>query len=392
MKILVIGCGQCGGRIANELAKLNARAVLRRHITIMTGVFAVNTDVTDLTALPNIRPDSQHRILIGNRRTGGHGVGKINELGAEIAREDSDKVIDAIKNARWFSETDAFLLIASAAGGTGSGAIPVLTQRIKEAFPEKPAYNLVILPFQHEEIIEGRTIYNTGTCLKSTYLVADAVFLVDNQRFVKDTNSIATNMAYINSQIVAPFYDLLCAGEERNPKYIGGKIVDAGDIIQTLAGWTAIGHGQAEAIGSIPLLGGHLSFHVKSLETNRGIQAMQTALNSLSLKVTPSDAKRGLYLLSAPARQMNMEIVRSIGTALRNSATDAVIRSGDYPRRDNTVHVTVVLSELANVAKIMEYFTKTIDYLNITRHRRGSFAYDRKNTESIFRDIPSLLP
>jgi cell division GTPase FtsZ len=145
MKLVVIGFGQCGSRIADEFARLNRRARSTRGIEIITGDFAVNTDAADLSGLSYIKPDYQHRILIGGRRTGGHGVGKINELGAEIAREDGDKVIDAIRTAPHFFESDAFLLIAGAAGGTGSGAIPIMTQYIKERYMDKPVYNLIIL-------------------------------------------------------------------------------------------------------------------------------------------------------------------------------------------------------------------------------------------------------
>src|SRR3990172_3768024 len=151
MKLVVIGLGQCGGRIADEFAKLNKRAISQRRIEIVTGAFAVNTDAADLSGLTAIKRDYQHRILIGGRKTGGHGVGKINELGAEIAREDADKVVDAIRTTRRLTEADAFLLIAGAGGGTGSGAIPVLTQQIKERFTDKPVYDLIILPFEHEE-------------------------------------------------------------------------------------------------------------------------------------------------------------------------------------------------------------------------------------------------
>ena len=119
MKLLVIGFGQCGGRVADEFARLGIRARIERGIDIITGAFAVNTDVADLSGLSTIRSDYQHRVLIGGQRTGGRGVGKINELGAEIAREDGDKIIDAIRSAKHFYEADAFLLIASAAGGTG---------------------------------------------------------------------------------------------------------------------------------------------------------------------------------------------------------------------------------------------------------------------------------
>ena len=149
MKLVVVGLGQCGGRIADEFARLNARAHSKRGMTIVTGCFAVNTDAADLSSLSSIRSDYQHRILIGNRKTGGHGVGKINELGAEIARQDGDKVVDAIRTTKKFFETDAFLLIAGSAGGTGSGAISVITQFLKERYIDRPIYNLVVLPFEH---------------------------------------------------------------------------------------------------------------------------------------------------------------------------------------------------------------------------------------------------
>src|SRR5664280_2129432 len=185
MKLLVIGCGQCGGRIADEFALMAKKAHIQSGLDILTNVLAVNTDVADLSGLANIRSDFQHRILIGNKKTGGHGVGKMNDVGADIARSDGDKVIEAIRLSPRLADTDAFLLIAGAAGGTGSGSISVLTHMIKERYLDKPVYNMIVLPFRYEEATEERSIYNVGTCLKSAYLAADAVFLVDNQRYLK---------------------------------------------------------------------------------------------------------------------------------------------------------------------------------------------------------------
>ncbi|MDD4876728.1 MAG: cell division protein FtsZ, partial [Dehalococcoidales bacterium] len=238
MKLLVIGFGQCGGRIADEFARLNKRARSQRGMEIVTGAFAVNTDAADLSGLTQIKSDYQHRILIGGRKTGGHGVGKVNELGAEVAKEDGDKVIDAIRTSRHFFESDAFLLISSSAGGTGSGSIAIMTKHLKERYVDKPIYNLIALPFQHEEETEARTIYNSALCLKSASSVADAVILVDNQRYLRKDASIKNNLTNINALIAEPFYNLLCAGEEKKSKYIGVKILDAGDIMQTLVGWT----------------------------------------------------------------------------------------------------------------------------------------------------------
>lgn len=391
MKLLVIGCGQCGGRVADEFCRLSVRAKVQRGIEVTTGIFAVNTDVADLSELAYVRRDYQHRILIGNQKTGGHGVGKINELGAEIAREDSDKVIDAIKTASQLAETDAFLIIASAAGGTGSGALPTLTQHIKERYLTKPVYNLIVLPFKHEEMTEERTIYNTATCIKSAYLVGDAVFLVDNQRYLSKELAAKDNLAKINRAVVEPFYDLLCAGEEKKPEYIGAKILDAGDIIQTLVGWTVIGHGTSRLSRfNLPFSNKH-DFRNKAKDTNKGVQAMERAISDLSLKCRPTDAKRALYLVSGPPRQISMDVIRGLGTFTKTNASEAIIRSGDYPRGHSSVNVTVILSELANVTKVMEYFSKTINFIDAAKKRWTGAEYEQRAVEDMFKDIPSLL-
>lgn len=391
MKLLVIGCGQCGGRLADEFARLSIKARAERGIEITTGVFAVNTNIEDLGGLSHIRRDDQHRILIGSQKAGGHGVGKINEVGAEIARDDGDSVIDAVKALSEFPDTDAILLISSSAGGTGSGAIPVLTQQLKERYLEKPVYNLIVLPFRYEEMTEERTIYNTATCLKSVYLVADAVFLIDNHRYGRRTFSIRDNLSKINTTVVEPFYDLLCAGEERRSENIGAKILDAGDIIQTLLGWTVIGHGKAHIPRLPPLFSRKRDFRDKLSETNRGIQALHLAVSDLSVKCNPADAQRALYLISAPAKETSMEMIRSLGTSLKSLASDAIIRSGDYPRRGDWVNVMVILSEVRNMTKIANYFSKAIDYIRSGKRSWMGLRHEGKSIEDTFREIPSLL-
>jgi len=391
MKLVVLGFGQCGGRIADEFARLNRRAHSVRGLDIITGASAINTDVADLSGLTTIKSDPQHRILIGSRKTGGHGVGKINELGTEIAREDADKVIDTIRTTKRFSETDAFLLVAGAAGGTGSGSIPVMTQHIKERYVDKPIYNLIVLPFEHEETTEDRTIYNVATCLKSSYLVADAIFLVDNQRYTMKDSSIRSNLAKINALIVEPFYNLLCAGEEKKPKYIGAKMLDAGDIIQTLVGWTTLGYGRTEASLIKSIFEGTRDFRNKATETQKGTQAMDEAISGLSLKCNPMDSKRALYLISAPAKEINMDLVKELGIYLKNIAPEAVIRSGDYPREKGFLDVSVILSELSDVEKVRTYFTKAISLIASLKKRQEGIVSKQKGIDLSVKDIPSLL-
>ncbi len=390
MKLLVIGLGQCGGRIADRFVRLSKRAHAQRHIDIIADTFAVNTDVADLSGLRTIKSDYQHRILIGGQKANGHGVGKVSELGADIAREDSDKIIDAIRTAERFHETDAFFLIAGASGGTGSGAIGVLTQHLKERYIGKPIYNALILPFRQEETTEARTIYNTAVCLKSAYLMADAIFLVDNQRYVEKNSSIMNNMSAINARLVEPFYNLLCAGEETSQRYVGAKTLDAGDIIQTLAGWTIIGQGKSPTPPRGFFFKERRDFRSRMTETSRGAHAMDEALSELSLTCDPRDAGRALYLLTAPAKEMNMDIVKELGDNLKAMAPNALIRSGDYPRQKSALDVTVILSELNAVRKITNYFTQALDLIAMIKARQG-LQYPGRKLEETFDDIPVLL-
>jgi len=356
MKLVVVGFGQCGSRIADEFSRLNARARFRRGIEIVAGAFAVNTDVADLSSLSTIKSDYRHRILIGNRKTGSHGVGKINEVGAEIARQDGDKVIDAIRSAERFYEADAFLLIAGAAGGTGSGSLPIITRIIKDRFRGKPVYALVALPFEHEEQADARTFHNTATCLRTVYSVADAVFLVDNQRYIEKDSSLINNMTSINHLVAQPFYDLLCAGEAVKAKNIGVRLLDAGDIRMTLGGWTTLGYGVSQLPAIRLPFERKRNFIKKSAETYKGIQAMEQALSNLSVECEPIYADSALYLLSAPAREMNMSLVKELLQHLNEIAPEAIIRYGDYPRGESTLTITVILSQLSFVEKVKKYY------------------------------------
>jgi len=391
MKLAVIGFGQCGGRIADEFARLNRRARGQRGIEVITGAFAVNTDTADLSGLYTIKPDYQHRIIIGGEKTKGHGVAKLSELGAEIAREDSDKVVDAIRSAKRFFETDAFLLVAGAAGGTGSGALPIMIQQLKERYADKAVYALIVLPFEHEEETEERTIYNTAVCLKSVYSVADAVFLVDNQRYVRKDFSLRNNIAKINELIVEPFYNLLCAGEEKKAKHIGAKMLDAGDIMQTLSGWTAIGYGKSP----LPLIRLPFertrNFRKKSIETHKGIQAMDEATSELSIHCNPRDSARALYLITAPAKEMNMDLIKELGDYLRGVAPEAIIRSGDYPRERGMIDVTVILSQLRDVEKVRTYYARSAGIVEAIKRKQETAARRLSVTEEASKDVPTLL-
>ena len=44
---------------------------------------------------------------------------------------------------------------------------------------------------------------------------------------------------------------------------------------------------------------------------------MNKAIGELSLQCNPADAGRGLYLLSAPPKEMDMNLIKELGTYLK---------------------------------------------------------------------------
>lgn len=392
MKLTVIGFGQCGGRIADEFAYLNLKAKLQRRIEITPGVLAVNTDAADLSGLKHISSDYRHRILIGTTESGGHGVGKINERGAEIAKQDSDKIFDAIRQTKNFFESDAFLFIAGCGGGTGSGALPVITRAMRERYPDKPVFDLLVLPFAHEEANEERTTYNTALCLKAVNSVANATILFDNQRYIRKDASLRNNLAKINHLIAESFYDMLCAGEETKLRHIGAKTLDAGDIAQTLSGWTVLGYGkQSMPKFDFSFMNRRTDFRRKGTQTHRGMQALDQAIADLSLDCSPADAGKAIYLISAPANEVNMDLNREFGEYLKGIAPKAIIRNGDYPTDRDLLTVTLLFSDLSNVERVKQYYAKTLELIPEFQRRETEKAASLKNMEDMSKDIPSLL-
>jgi hypothetical protein len=221
--------------------------------------------------------------------------------------------------------------------------------------------------------------------------VADAIFLVDNQRYVSKDTSLKHNLIKINTTIVQPFFNLLCAGEEKKSKHIGAKILDAGDIIQTLVGWTTLGFGQSQTSIFKSFFSGARHFREKATETQKGTRALDEAISGLSIKCNPLDSKRALYLVSAPAREINVDLIKELGMYIKNMAPEAIIRSGDYPREKGTMDVTIVLSEMSDVEKVRNYFTKAMNLIAELKKRQEGVVSTQRGIDITIKDIPSLL-
>lgn len=356
MKVIAVGIGQCGCNIADEFYAINnyARSFFGRRVEILTDSYAINTDEADLTGLRFIPKDRHHRIIVGTLRTFGHGVGKINFEAASIMKESYSSITDSIFKSRKFHEADGVVVTASAGGGTGSGSIGWLVKGLKER-TEKPVYSIVVLPFAFEE--KGPRSYavtNTATCLKMVTRYSDGVFLLDNDRFGRTEVGLAQNFRQINQQMVNNFFDLFCAGEEKRQKYIGSKVVDAGDIRQTLADISAIGRGKINL--STFYRWKRRSFREAVKENLSAAGALSQAENNFSFRIQLKDARRILALVSAPKDVLTLGFLQQITDYLQNKSPDSIVRIGDYPHTGKEVSITLIASQLTEVPRLRNIY------------------------------------
>jgi tubulin-like protein CetZ len=360
MKIVALGLGQCGGNIADEMYSMNnyAESIFNRRLEILTDAFALNTDEADLGGFAHIPKDRQHRILIGSKSTFGHGVGKMNNVAADIIKSSNSVVTDTLMHSDKFHESDAVMVIASGGGGTGSGTIGWAIKSLKERV-DKPVYAIIVLPFAFEEQGEASfAVMNTATCVNTVLKYADAVFLIDNERYRKSGSNLANTFKEVNKDIANSFYDLCCAGEERNLNYIGGKVVDAGDIKQSLEGLTNIGRGEVSLGAFKPFNVWNSDFRDGMRSQNSTFQALGLAEGNSALNVQLGNARKILLLVSAPKDAITATNMEEISNYLQNKAPQAIIRMGDYPRRSREISVTLIASQLTGLERLERLFAQ----------------------------------
>ncbi|MFW6265270.1 MAG: cell division protein, partial [Halanaeroarchaeum sp.] len=189
MKLAMIGIGQAGGKVLDKFLEYDRRT----RSGIVRAAVAVNTAKADLMGLEHVPEDN--RVLIGQSRVKGHGVGADNELGAEIAEEDVDEIQGAIDNIP-VHEVDAFLLISALGGGTGSGGAPVLAKHLKRIYTE-PVYGLGVLPGKDEG---GIYTLNAARSFQTFVHEVDNLLVFDNDAWRKTGESVQSGYDEINSE------------------------------------------------------------------------------------------------------------------------------------------------------------------------------------------------
>ncbi|AFO58185.1 MULTISPECIES: tubulin/FtsZ family protein [Natrinema] len=347
MKLALIGFGQAGGKVVDEFLAFDDAI----DGGFVESAIAINSATTDLKGLDRV--SVENRVLIGQARVKGHGVGADNELGAEIAEANIDELQGAIDRIP-VHEIDAFLVVAGMGGGTGSGGAPVLAKHLQRVYTQ-PVYGLGILPGTDEG---GIYTLNAARSFRTFVDQVDNLLVFDNDAWRSAGESVEGGYDRINREIVERFGLLFAAGEVREGDHVAESVVDSSEIINTLSnsGVSTVGY----ASETVEIDDGLLSSLTDDDEfdegaaTNRLTSLVRKAtLGRLTLPCDVASADRGLVVASGPPSYLNRKGVERGRQWLEDETGSMEIRGGDYPItvRDE-VGTVVLLSGVTDVPRI----------------------------------------
>jgi len=203
VKLALIGLGNAGGKIVDEL--LRHEAELSR--SVVESAVAINTARVDLARLEQL--PSESRFLVGqtHERVKGHGAGGDPDLGASVIRSDQAEIDRALDRVPPYA-VDAFWVVAGLGGGTGSGGAPVVAEQVAARY-DPPVYGLGVLPSESEG---GRAALNAARSLRSFADAADNLVLFDNAAWQANDDSLEAGYARANREVSTRIVRLLSAG------------------------------------------------------------------------------------------------------------------------------------------------------------------------------------
>ena len=154
-RILVMGVGSSGVRTAAQLSM--------QYPELETVVIDTDTKVLEETRVERV-------IHVGGSVTNGFSAGGDVELGRQAIEKDSSSIRAQLR------KTDLLVIVAGLGGGTGSGAVPVITRIAREA--GTLILCMVSLPFA----LEGKpAAKKANDALKKIRTHADAIIRLSNE-------------------------------------------------------------------------------------------------------------------------------------------------------------------------------------------------------------------
>jgi cell division protein FtsZ len=157
-ELKIIGVGGGGSNAVNHMHTMGVSDVQ---------LIICNTDAQALANSP-----VPIKIQLGQTLTRGRGAGSKPEIGQAAAIESLDEILNKVGN-----NTDMVFITAGMGGGTGTGAAPVIAQKIKEMGILTVA--IVTIPFKSEI---GNRIEHAKKGIEDLNNVVDALIIIENEK------------------------------------------------------------------------------------------------------------------------------------------------------------------------------------------------------------------
>ncbi|WP_082230738.1 tubulin/FtsZ family protein [Haloprofundus marisrubri] len=353
MKLIVIGVGQAGGRIADSLVAFERT----QSSTFTVGAFAFDTTQQDLDALTAI-PD-QHRILYGQLEVSGQGVDGDSEQGSKLAEANCTELLRSLDDVPT-SQADAILLTTSLGGGTGSTAVRPLTEELRQTY-DVPIYGVGVLPATDQSPTAAQ---NSIQSLRTLTGVVDNLLLFDNEAWLTSGESIEDAFERVNAELVRRLGVLFSAGEVDASETVAESVIDASEIINTLhgGGVSVLGYSSTtvETTESNPGLLSRLlgRSEPEPVDATKAISVLETGFRKaihqgLTAPCSLASTERALAVVGGPPAWLNRQGVER-GRQYIESETECMeVRGGDYPQPDReSVEIDILFSGVSLDSRI----------------------------------------
>lgn len=173
-KVVIIGLGNCGCQVA-ALAE-------KSHPELFDCVY-INSSAADLAMCPQDSKDMQFKI--GNNQEV-EGSGKNRDMMKEYLQADIEKILTDKELTSVFASKKYGFVVTSAAGGTGSGASPIMMAVLKQVFPDINFVLVVVLPQISASLMEQ------GNCMEFLNELYD--LLGDDTTYMVYDNESVSNL------------------------------------------------------------------------------------------------------------------------------------------------------------------------------------------------------
>ena len=250
-KIKVVGVGGGG-----------SNAVSRMYRERMPSVeyLVINTDTQAL-----LRCDVPLRISIGDKLTGGKGVGGNPEKGAQAANESREQLFESL------SDVDMVFVAAGMGGGTGTGAAPAVAEIAKQT--GALTVGVITTPF----LFEGtRRMKNAKEGIETLKANVDTLLIIPNERLsmicgkeitTQNAFDMADDVLKLGVQSIA---ELVTLPGEINLDFADIKVI----MENSGPAWMSIGYGSGD---------------------NRAKEAAHQAISNPLLDISVEEAKGVLF-------------------------------------------------------------------------------------------------